>query len=153
MDQLEATTEAKRLVGDAVALQVSDTDWEAAAVKAVTVDASGRHPHHPDWDPTFDPYWVAAEAVTTLAIRAIGAGGQLSEFESEGSRFKFTTANLWAMAAAFRNQSPLSRMGTQLATISVDGRLSGYTPTSGAAVSGLSVLSGGQIVPDDIDWS
>ncbi len=153
MDQETAITEAKQLVGDEIAEQLDAKDWEGVAARAVTFDEARNRPGHPDWVPSYDPYWLAAEAVTRLAIRTVGTGGALEGFTSEGSTFKFSTGNLWAMASALRGMSPLSKLSGGLGVIQVDGTLSDYANTAGTSVRRAALLPGGQLVPGELDWT
>lgn len=153
MDKETAITEAQHLTGKEIAGQLDTKDWEGAAERAVTFDEDRRRPGHPEWVPSFDPYWLAAEAVTRLATRTIGSGGQLEGFRSEGSSFQFSTGNLWAMADALRAQSPLSKLSGGLGSIQIDGSLSDYQNAAGTTrPGGVAMLTGGQLVPKSLDW-
>ncbi|QXT62751.1 hypothetical protein [Tessaracoccus palaemonis] len=108
MDQPTTVDTVKQLVGDHAASLLTDDDLDRAVDQAAVADTNGRLPEDPDWEPTYEPYWAAAEAVTALAIRATTTP-TLTEFTAEGATFKRRTPDWWAAAEALRSQSPLAR--------------------------------------------
>lgn len=153
MDRIEARIEAERLVGPAIAAQLTEEDWDAALDLALMPDSSGALPGDTGYDETVDPYWAAAEAMTALAIRTTAAGGGLRKFSAEGASFEVDAPDLWGMAAALRARSTISKaQASALGILEVDGRLSHYQPTSGGRPD-VSVLPNGAIAPAHLDWT
>lgn len=153
MDRFEALAEAERLIGPALAADLTVSDWDAALALSLLPDASGVLPGGTGYVDTYDPHWVAAEAVTALAIRT-AASGTLQKFTAEGATFETAGPDLWAMAALLRARSIIGKANTAaLGLLEVDGRLSTYYPTSGTRTGGLSVLPNGNIVPAGLDWT
>ena len=154
MNRTEALMEAQRLVGPDLAAQVGAEDWEAALSASLVPDADGRLPGTDGYVDSFDPHWAAAEALTVVAVRAIGAGGGITKFTAEGASFETAAPDLWAAIRLLRARSIIGKANAvTLGRLEVDGRLSAYYPTSGSRSEGLSVLSNGAIVPADMDWS
>ncbi len=151
MSEQTAITDAKTLVGE-VADQISEAQWEHAASDAHLPDRAGRLPGDPDWEPTFDPAWIAANAVELLAIRGLGEDG-LQRFTSEGASFELREADLFGMARQLRRRSKVARLtGSGLGAIEVDGWLADYTPTS-ALRGGRARRVGGMLLPERQDWT
>ena len=154
MDRTEALMEAQRLVGPDLAARVSVEDWEAALSASLVPDADGHLPGTDGYVDSFDPQWAAAEALTVVAVRAIGAGGGITKFTAEGASFETAAPDLWAAIRLLRARSIIGKTNTAaLGRLEVDGRLSAYYPTSGSRTEGLSVLSNGAIIPADTDWT
>lgn len=154
MNRTEARLEAQRLVGPDLAAQVGAEDWEAALSASLVPDADGHLPGTDGYVDSFDPQWAAAEALTVVAVRAIGAGGGIVKFTAEGASFETAAPDLWAAIRLLRARSVIGKANTAaLGMIEVEGRLSGYTPTSGRRSGDISVLPNGAIVPSDLDWS
>ena len=111
MDRTTAEQALTAAVGPYVASLLTPDDITRALDSSRTPDQQGRTPGRPGYIETIDPYWAAAEAVTTIAIR--GAGDpQLTRITSEGASFERTPPDLFRMAALLRARSPL---GQQLA--------------------------------------
>lgn len=139
MNREEARDRVQELLGPVAAL-LAPNDLDEALDRAKTWDDEGRAPNHPDWEPTYDPYWAAAECATWLAIRAAGEGG-MTEFTSEGSTFKYTGPDFWAMARALRALSPMSpEYGTGLGVIQTDGHLSLFRPATDEYRTGRGIV-------------
>ena len=154
MDRTEALMEAQRLVGPDLAARVSVEDWEAALSASLVPDADGHLPGTDGYVDSFDPHWAAAEALTVVAVRAIGAGGGITKFTAEGASFETAAPDLWAAIRLLRARSIIGKANTAaLGRLEVDDRLSAYYPTSGSRTEGLSVLSNGAIIPAELDWS
>ena len=152
MDQINAQFTAQALIGD-LASGLSTELWEIAASRALTLDSAGRHPGDEGYQSSYDPHWLAAEAVSILAVQSL-AGDGVREFTSEGATFKLSAPDLHRMAAELRAQSALSRLaGSKLGVIEADGRLSDYAPRSGRGRKSLSVLPNGAVVPSALDWT
>ena len=151
MDQINAQLTAEALIGD-MAGGLSTELWEIAASRALTLDSAGRHPGDEGYQPSYDPHWLAAEAVSILAVQSL-AGDGVREFTSEGATFKLSAPDLHRMAAELRAQSALSRLAGKLGVIEADGRLSDYAPRSGRARKSLSVLPNGAVVSSVLDWT
>ena len=98
-------------IGPHVASLLTSDDIARALDSSRTPDQQGHTPGQPGYTETIDPYWAAAEAVTTIAIRAAG-DPQLTRITSEGASFERTPPDLFRMAALLRARSPL---GQQLA--------------------------------------
>lgn len=153
MDRIEAQIAAEGILGEALATQIDVETWERALDASVTVDPGGRLPGHEDWEPTYDPYWVGAEGLTALAIRAAAAGGGLRKFTAEGASFETDAPDLWGVAATLRARSAIGKArAVALGLLEVDGRLSHYQPASGGRPD-LSVLPNGAIMPAHLDWT
>lgn len=136
MDRGLARLEAESILGDALATQVTNDDWERALDAAVTVDPDGHLPGDDDWQPSYEPHWAAAEAVEALALRSLGTGGQVAKFTSEGASFEMTPPSLHALAARLRAKSPISTLtndASGIGWVDVDRSPLGYQPTSGQA--------------------
>ncbi len=130
MNKTEAIAEAIRILG-AVVTPLTDTDWGAAAEQAALPDSAGRLPGATGWEPTFCPWWTAAEAVAVLQLRAQGAD-RVKEFTADGARFAKDPADLPGLIATLRSRSPIAQLAAQDAgfgVIDVQGGL-GYDPTS-----------------------
>lgn len=111
MDRTTAEQALTAAVGPYVASLLTPDDITRALDSSRTPDQQGRTPGQPGYIETIDPYWAAAEAVTTIAIRAAG-DPQLTRITSEGASFERTPPDLFRMAALLRARSPL---GQQLA--------------------------------------
>lgn len=111
MDRTTAEQALTAAVGPYVASLLTSGDIARALDSSRTPDQQGRTPGQPGYTETIDPYWAAAEAVTTIAIRAAG-DPQLTRITSEGASFERTPPDLFRMAALLRARSPL---GQQLA--------------------------------------
>lgn len=130
MDRTEAQTAAEGILG-ALATQTDADTWERALDASVTVDPAGRLPDHEDWEPTFEPYWAAAEVAEALSLHAMGAGG-VAEFTSEGATFKMAQPQLAALAQRLRGKSPLSALtGSGIGWVDVERSPLGYGHRSG----------------------
>lgn len=152
MDQINAQLAAEALIGN-LAGGLSTELWEIAASRALTLDSAGRHPGDDGYQESYDPHWLAAEAVSILAVQSL-AGDGVREFTSEGATFKLSAPDLHRMAAELRAQSALSRLaGGNLGVIEADGRLSDYAPRSGRVRNSLPVLANGAVVSSDLDWT
>lgn len=111
MDRATAEQVLAAAVGPHVASLLTSGDIARALDSSRTPDPQGRTPGQSGYTETIDPYWAAAEAVTTIAIRAAG-DPQLTRITSEGAGFERTPPDLFRMAALLRARSPL---GQQLA--------------------------------------
>lgn len=111
MDRATAEQVLTTAIGPHVASLLASDDIARALDSSRTPDQQGRAPGQPGYTETIDPYWAAAEAVTTIAIRAAG-DPQLTRITSEGASFERTPPDLFRMAALLRARSPL---GQQLA--------------------------------------
>lgn len=130
MNKTEAIAEATRILS-AVATPLTDTDWGAAADQAVLPDSAGRLPGATGWEPTFCPWWTAAEAAAVLQLRDMGAT-TVTEFTADGARFVKEPADLAGLAASLRARSPIAALAAEqntLGVIDVQGGI-GYDPTS-----------------------
>ena len=134
--------------------QISAELWEVAVGASRIPDKAGKLPGQPGYTPTYDPHWLAAEAVELAAVHQ-AAGGELQEFDSEGARFKFTPPDLHALAQHLRAKSLIGRLNRhRQAVLSVDGRLADYTPTSGRSHdTRVARLGNGALVPKELDWT
>ena len=129
MDRESALQRALDVIGSDLAAQLDPTDYGPAADASVTIDQGGRLPGDPNWVPSFEPYWLAAELVDTVALRS--HGGSVEQFTSEGSTFKLAAPNLGQLAAQLRAKSPLSALVGETSYIEVDNRGFNYVPRSG----------------------
>lgn len=111
MDRTTAERVLTAAIGPHVASLLTSDDIARALDSSRTPDQQGHTPGQPGYTETIDPYWAAAEAVTTVAIRAAG-DPQLTRITSEGASFERTPPDLFRMAALLRARSPL---GQQLA--------------------------------------
>jgi hypothetical protein len=111
MDRATAEQVLTTAIGPHVASLLAPDDIARALDSSRTPDQQGRAPGQSGYVETIDPYWAAAEAVTTIAIRAAG-DPQLTRITSEGASFERTPPDLFRMAALLRARSPL---GQQLA--------------------------------------
>lgn len=111
MDRATAEQVLTTAIGPHVASLLTSDDIARALDSSRTPDQQGHTPGQPGYTETIDPYWAAAEAVTTVAIRAAG-DPQLTRITSEGASFERTPPDLFRMAALLRARSPL---GQQLA--------------------------------------
>ena len=133
MDRVAVIDRAQQIIGADLAGQLDFDIWDVLADEAVTVDAAGRLPTDIGWEPTYEPYWLAAAAVDALALRGLGEPG-VARFTSEGATFELTGPNLDALAARLRDRSPISALingGSGIGHIDVPRRPIGYQPTSG----------------------
>lgn len=133
MDRIAVIDRAKAILGADLADQLDPDTWDALTDEAVTVDAAGRLPTDTGWEPTYEPYWLAATAVDALALRGLGESG-VTRFTSEGATFELTGPSLDALAARLRARSPITALlngGTGIGFIDVPRRPLGYHPTSG----------------------
>ena len=132
MDRTQAKAAAVSLLGPELAAQVTDADWDRALDASVTVDSAGLLPSAPDWTPTYEPYWAAAEALSAVAVRTAATGG-VTRFTSEGATFEYRAPDLWAAINQLRGKSPITQMtgnGTGLGHIDVPMGGIEYTPRS-----------------------
>lgn len=113
MDRATAEQVLTAAIGPHVASLLAPDDTVRALDSSRTPDLQGRTPGQSGYVETIDPYWAAAEAVTTIAIRAAG-DPQLTRITSEGASFERTPPDLFRMAALLRARSPL---GQQLAQV------------------------------------
>lgn len=111
MDRTAAEQVLTAAIGSHVASLLAPDDITRALDSSRTPDPQGRTPGQSGYIETIDPYWAAAEAVATIAIRAAG-DPQLTRITSEGASFERTPPDLFRMAALLRARSPL---GQQLA--------------------------------------
>ena len=111
MDRTTAEQVLTAAIGPHVASLLTSDDIARALDSSRTPDLQGRTPGQSGYIETIDPYWAAAEAVATIAIRAAG-DPQLTPITSEGASFERTPPDLFRMAALLRARSPL---GQQLA--------------------------------------
>lgn len=153
MEKLEAQQMMADLIGP-LADCVPDSVLEAATAAAITYDPQGRTPDQPGYVESYDPHWLAAEAVTALAVKQLGED-TITRFTSEGATFETRRADLFAMADRLRAQSALARAaGAGLGMLEVDGQLAGYTPTSHGRPAGrFDVAPNGMLVPPGMDWT
>lgn len=152
MNQIDAQLTAEALIGNLAGSLTSEV-WSIAADRSLTLDSAGRRPGDDGYQESYDPHWLAAEAVSILAVQSL-AGDGVREFTSEGATFKLSTPDLHRMAAELRAQSALSRLaGSKLGVIEADGRLSDYAPRSGRGRKPLSVLPNGAVIPSALDWT
>lgn len=107
MNRTEATLFLRELFGSTP----TDTLIDAAIDAARVVDAEGRAPADPGYVETIDQWWAAGELAGMLAIQQ-AQQGSVTEFSSEGSRFKTAGPDWWAVAAHYRSKSPLSTAPT-----------------------------------------
>lgn len=133
MDKNEAIAEAKALVGNAVASLVPDTAWDRAAGRSVTFDGSGRVPGDPDYVETYDGAWLAADAVSLLALQT-RAQDRTKRLVVNGDSIEVTPADLLGLAAGLRERSTLYQLikaqGLNLTELKVPSGLASFTPTS-----------------------
>ena len=134
MNEADAQAKAERLIGSGVASQLSQEDWDDALAQSVMLDTAGRAPSDTGWNPTYCPYWAAAEALGTLTVRAATTGGDILKFTSEGATFEMTVPDMRTAADLLRAKSPILRYAIRppaLGSIDVDQHPVGYVPTSG----------------------
>lgn len=118
MDLNQAKDEAIVLVGSAVASLLFDPDWTVAGRSSLTFDDQDRRPGQDGYVDSYDPAWLAAEAVSLLAIRSSGQD-RTTRLSVNGDTIEVTPGNLEWMAAELRKRSPLY-------TLVVDGNTSGF---------------------------
>lgn len=153
MDKLAALEAAAGYIGP-LADCIPEAIMDAATSAALTLDPAGRTPDHPDYVETYDPHWLAADAVEAMAVRQLGED-QLVRFTSEGATFETSRADLFAMADRLRARSMIARASrTGLGVLEVDGSLADYTPTShGHTGTRFDVAPNGLILPPGMDWT
>ena len=128
MSETETIDRVRDLLGTAADL-LTDADLNDLLPQAVTPDSEGRSPSHPEWEPTWDVYWLAADAAELLGIRAAGER-TLTRVTAEGATFEWTQANFAAMANRLRRLSPLARLGSDFGTITLPAWGPRWAPTS-----------------------
>jgi len=129
MDRTQAEQRMLELLGPAADL-LTPNDIDYALDMSLTWDDEGRAPGEDGYVDTYDPWWAAAEAAGLLAMRAQAQGGVV-EFSSEGSTFKRSEPDFWAMSRYLRSRSPMSpQYGGRLGSATVNGRLANYRSTS-----------------------
>lgn len=104
MDADEATATARQILGQAMAAMVDPRDPALVLDRAAVADTEGRAPGATGWNPSYDPFVLAAELADLLGVRATGQDGILT-VTSEGSTFTKRTADFFAVAAAIRAKS------------------------------------------------
>ncbi|MDU5809229.1 MAG: hypothetical protein E6Z70_00170 [Cutibacterium avidum] len=98
MDRNLAILHVSGLLGDAL-----DSSQIAECVDSSAIpDDHGRLPGDPDWQPTYDQWWAAAEAATLAASLV---GDQLTHVTSEGTTMIVTPKDWGTTAAAWRRRS------------------------------------------------
>ena len=122
MDKSEALQQLTGMVDPAMVPVLSEQDLEACLALSVIPDGVGRLPDHPGWQPGWDLDWAAAETCVLRHLRSavLSANGQVTQIESEGSRFTITPSSTdWlATARVWRERSQI-------------GKLIGYGKTTG----------------------
>ncbi len=122
MDKPEAVLKLAELVNPDQAPVLSEADLVACLDLSVIPDGVGRLPDHPGWQPGWDLDWAAAETCVLRHLRSavLSANGQVTQIESEGSRFTITPSSTdWlATARVWRERSQI-------------GKLIGYGKTTG----------------------
>lgn len=80
-----------------------------------TVDAEGRQPSEPGYEPTIDEWFAAAEVAEALHVQELlsdSRGAGLKQFSSEGSSFVFEEGADWHyVAGVLRGRSRLAAAG------------------------------------------
>lgn len=120
MTREEARTQLAAMVDAAADPVLDENDLNTALTFSRIPDEEGRPPTDPDYVETFDLYWAAAECMLIRHRRTLMQGGKVTEFTSEGSRFKVEGGADWlALARYWRDQSPLATPG-QIGVIEID---------------------------------
>lgn len=102
MDRVTALSAAESMVGE---MLPSDTPAvDALLARSVIPDQAGRWPGQTGWTPSYDPNWLAAEAVQVHFIKSM-ADGTVTRWTSEGTTMESTPADLAGMVAALRARS------------------------------------------------
>ena len=92
---------------------LTEADLNTALAMSRIADPDGRPPADPDWVPTWDLYWAAAETAIIRARKQNRNPG-VRKFTSEGATFEKDRTDWLAEADLWRRQSPLfdpSRLG------------------------------------------
>lgn len=121
---------------------LTDDDLNVALAMSRIPDDDGRPPSDPDWAGAWDLHWAAAECMIIRHRKQATAGG-ISEFTSEGARFKKIQPNWLAAADSWRRQSPRWN-GSDAGVIDID-----YTPPIMVPRS----AKGPHRYDHDLDWS
>ena len=132
MDRANALAAARKLVGTMFPTDDASA-VDALLARSVVPDVMGRWPHDPLWVATYDPNWLAAEAVHEHLIASM-TSGVVTRWTSEGTTFESTPADLVGMVAQLRARSTIARWAEGSLSY-VDVRRSddpGYRPRSGA---------------------
>ena len=130
MDATAAMIAATNALG-ALSESVTADDWKAALSASVIPDTANRWPNTDGWVASHDAWWLAAEAVNALALRAMGTG-VVTKWQSEGTTVESTPADLFAMARAFRAKSTVPQSAELFTAVAVLGDATGYDPRSQA---------------------
>ena len=133
MDRAKAIEAARALAGTMFPPDTETAALDALLARSVVPDMVGRWPADPNWTPSYDPDWLAAEAVNVHLIRSM-SDGVVTRWTSEGTTFESTPADLMGMVSALRARSIIASWA--------DGSLSyidvhrtddtGYRPRSGS---------------------
>lgn len=134
----EVLGKAKQLLGPAVSGQLSQGD-EGLIPASRYAGADGRP----------DPWLLAAELAGLLALRAQGAGGQLTGLTSEGTSISLSQPDLAGMAARLRAMSPSAGGAGGAHVLQTDLGLGPRLGTGRAA--GYLVWDGD--LPEVLEWS
>lgn len=107
------------MIDQAATPPLTDADLDLCLEQARVVDQQGRPPTDPDWTPTYDLAWAAADTCELRAART-AASEQLTTVTSEGTTLRTTTADWRAMADWWRLRSRATA-GTQIVgVVSID---------------------------------
>ena len=134
MDFEQAKTEAVGLVGSTVASLLTDDDWERAAARSKTFDDEGRIPGQIGYVDSYDPAWMAADAVYLHAIQQYSQDRTKRLTTSDGDTIEVVLGDLYTLARELRRRSPLYALAQAgsagLVEIRIPSALSHFKPTS-----------------------
>lgn len=132
-DPAAAVARAQQLVGSVVASFLTDAEWTATAEGALLWDADGRLPGADGYVPTYEPYWLAADAAGMVATRRAGED-TTTALSVGGDSITVKPADLRIVEQGLRQRSPLwayaNAQAPALGVVRVDGSASHYVPTS-----------------------
>lgn len=87
---------------------VPDETWDVVLARSVVPDTAGRWPGSAGYMDSYDPDWAAAELVS-IRIDQTMTSETVTEWSSEGTRFRSTPAELVALEQRLRDRSVIAR--------------------------------------------
>lgn len=111
---------------------VPDETWDVVLARSVVPDTAGRWPGSAGYVDSYDPEWAAAELVS-IRIDQTMTSETVTEWSSEGSRFRSTPADLVSLEQRLRSRSVIARCQPDdvLGRITVPGSRINYGTRSG----------------------
>ena len=131
MDRADTIAAVRGMLGT-FAEDVPDETWDVVLARSVIPDTAGRWPGSAGYVDSYDPDWAAAELVS-IRIDQTMTAETVTEWSSEGTRFRSTPAELVALEQRLRDRSVIMRCqpADVLGRITVPGNTVNYGPRSG----------------------